>query len=130
MAVVYGIHINAGKPLAFDEVVVRAGGRLTRGQVANASATLCRDGLLDRIRRGIYQRSSTTRPGGRNSERLSVATEQVPHPRPVSTPPPELSAITEADVLARLFPDGVTITAADLPDLRQFLDLAAKLVDH
>src|SRR5215475_6930504 len=67
MSLVLAIHAEADRPLGFDQVAELAGNRVTRAQVSAASAALCRDGQLDRIRAGVYQwaagqRAATTPP--------------------------------------------------------------------
>src|SRR5262245_64454109 len=66
-SLVLAIHAEADRPLGFDQVAELAGNRVTRAQVSAASAALCRDGQLDRIRAGVYQwaagqRAATTPP--------------------------------------------------------------------
>src|SRR5262249_19003360 len=55
IALVLAVHAEADRPLGFDQVAELAGNRATRAQVSAASAALCRDGQLDRIRPGVYQ---------------------------------------------------------------------------
>ena len=51
-SLVLAMHAEADRPLGFDRVVDLSGNRVTRAQVRTASAALCRDGQLDRIRSG------------------------------------------------------------------------------
>jgi predicted RNA binding protein YcfA (HicA-like mRNA interferase family) len=55
IAMVLTAHTRADRPLSFEEVVTLCRERITREQAAAASAALCRDGQLDRIRQGVYQ---------------------------------------------------------------------------
>jgi hypothetical protein len=65
ISLVLAIHAEADRPLGFDQVVELSGNRATRAQVSTASATLCRDGQLGRIRPGVYQWSMGQRVAAR-----------------------------------------------------------------
>ena len=121
IALVLSVHAAAARALGFDQVVALSGNQVTRGQVSAASAALCRDGQLDRIRSGVYQWS----PGQR-------AARQVPGPRradgrlpePPAARPERLSA---AELFGQLFPSGVQMTGELLTDIEQWARLTGKL---
>ena len=118
------IHAEADRPLGFDQVVELSGNRVTRAQVSAASAALCRDGQLDRIRSGVYQWSA-----GQRAARL------VPGPRRADSFPPESPAarpgrVSAAELFGQLFPSGVQMTAELLADLEQWARLTGKLAAH
>jgi hypothetical protein len=133
-ATVLGIHSKAGRPLAFDEVVTLAGGRLTREQIRSASSTLCRAGNLDRLRPGVYQWS-----GGAHASRppqpaitddlLPLIRAIIPSPSD-SRPPTPAGNDGEVELFARLFPDGVKMTAHALADFHRLAELANKLTQQ
>jgi hypothetical protein len=79
ISLVLAIHAAVDRPLGFDQVVELSGDRVTRSQVSTASAALCRDGQLDRIRSGVYQWSAGQR----------AATRQIPTPRRPAAALPE-----------------------------------------
>ena len=115
------VHVNVDRPLGFDQVVALSGGQVTRDQARSASADLCRDGQLDRIRAGVYQWSAGQR----------AATQSVLRPRQDTSRTPEPPAANEgaaaADVFTQLFPGGITMTAAALDDLAQWASLTSRL---
>ena len=121
---VLAIHAEADRPLGFDQVVELAGNRVTRAQVSAASATLCRDGQLDRIRSGVYQWS-----GGQRAAR------HVPRPRPADglpSGPPDTQPgrVSAAELFGQLFPSGVQLTGELLADLEQWARLTGKLASR
>ena len=124
IAVVLAIHAEADRPLGFDQVVELSGNRVTRAQVSAASAALCRDGQLDRIRSGVYQWSGGQRaarrlPGARRPDRVP--------PAPPAARPGSMSA---AELFGQLFPSGVQMTGELLADLEQWARLTGKLAAH
>jgi hypothetical protein len=125
ISVVLSVHVAADRPLGFDEVAEMSGGRVTRSQASAASAALCRDGQLDRIRSGVYQWSAGQR----------AASRQVPAPRRLhnGTPLPGAApgeGASAAGVFGQLFPSGVRMTAELLADLEQWARLTGKLAAH
>lgn len=65
-SLVLALHAAVDRPLGFDQVVELSGNRVTRAQVRTASAVLCREGDLDRIRSGVYQWSAGQRAAARH----------------------------------------------------------------
>ena len=120
------------RPLGFDQVVELSGNRVTRAQVRTASAALCREGDLDRIRSGVYQWSAGQRAAARHIPAARRARgappRQAPVPpeqaRPSAQPPGRMSA---AELFGQLFPAGVQMTAELLTDLEQWARLTSKL---
>jgi len=113
MSLVLAIHAEADRPLGFDQVAELAGNRVTRAQVSAASAALCRDGQLDRIRAGVYQwaagqRAATTPPAARRPGR-------------------QAGRMPAAELFDQLFPSGVQMTGELLADLEQWARLTSKL---
>lgn len=127
-SLVLGVHAEADRPLGFDQVVELAGGRVTRDQVRTASAQLCREGDLDRIRSGVYQWS-----GGARS-RSHPTTPAVPSAVPVRQQAQQRqAAVTQAsvtDLFDQLFPAGVRMTAELLGDFERWAELTQKLAGH
>jgi hypothetical protein len=80
-ALVLGVHTTADRPLGFDQVVALCPDDITRDQARTASAVLCRDGQLERIRSGVYQWAD----GVRAHRPTNPATEPT---RPASDPVP------------------------------------------
>jgi hypothetical protein len=132
ISLVLAIHAAVDRPLGFDQLVELAGDRVTRAQVRTASAALCRDGQLDRIRSGVYQWSAGQRaalrqiPAARSS--AGTLTQQAALPpaaaRPSALQPRRMSA---AELFSQLFPSGVQMTGDLLTDLEQWAHLASKL---
>lgn len=114
-SLVLSVHAQADRPLGFDQVVELAGARVTRDQVHTASAQLCREGDLDRIRPGVYQWSD----GVRSHSTTAVA------PVPVKAPH---TSVTE--LFDQLFPSGVRMTANLLADFERWAELTEKLAEH
>jgi hypothetical protein len=142
-SIVLAAHTAADRPLGFDQVVQLCGGRATRAQVLTASATLCRDGDLDRIRSGVYQWAGGVRathlgrPSGRPipaAAPSSVARVDPDHgaSEPVvgAAAPVAAGSTPAADLFGRLFPDGVQMTAELLADLERWTRLTERLVDR
>jgi hypothetical protein len=129
ISLVLAIHAQADRPLGFDQVVELSGNRVTRAQVRTASAVLCREGDLDRIRSGVYQWSAGQRAAARHipaarralPRQAPVLPEQA---RPPAHPPGRISA---AELFGQLFPAGVQMTAELLADLEQWARLTSKL---
>jgi hypothetical protein len=124
VALVLSVHAEVDRPLGFDQVVELSGNQVTRAQVRAASATLCRDGHLDRIRSGVYQWSAGER-----------AAQQSPHNHPVDSPalqpPADLpETVSPAELFSRLFPAGVQMTGELFADLEQWARLTGKLAAH
>lgn len=134
VSVVLSAHAKARRPLGFEEVVDLCGGRVTRDQVRTASAALCRDGDLDRVRAGVYQLGRAHR-----SQSPAAVDAQVPpqlvihHSATASTTEREPSQTmpTEAvELFRRLFPQGVTMTAEDFADFQRWAELTQRLSDQ
>jgi hypothetical protein len=131
-SLVLGIHAAADRPLGFDQVVELTGSRVTRAQVRTASAQLCREGDLDRIRSGVYQWSAGVRA-------LRPAAPQTPtrEPRTARQPaglnpatPPGTTRASAAQLFGQLFPAGVRMTADVLTDFEQWTELTERLIAH
>ena len=111
-SLVLALHAAADRPLGFDQVVELSGNRVTRAQVRTASAVLCREGDLDRIRSGVYQWSAGQRAAARHIPAARRARGALPPQAPVSPeqarppahPPGRISA---AELFGQLFPAGV-----------------------
>ena len=117
-ALVLGVHAEADRPLGFDQVVELAGTRVTREQVRSASAQLCREGDLERIRSGVYQWSAGAR-------------SQVSSPAAAPAPScPVAATATVTDLFTQLFPSGVRMTAELLADFERWAELTHKLAEH
>ena len=131
-SLVLALHAAVDRPLGFDQVVELSGNRVTRAQVRTASAVLCREGDLDRIRSGVYQWSAGQRAAARHIPAARRARgalpPQAPVPpeqaRPPAHPPGRISA---AELFGQLFPAGVQMTAELLADLEQWARLTSKL---
>jgi hypothetical protein len=126
---VLAIHAEADRPLGFDQVAELSGNRVTRGQVATASATLCRDGQLDRIRPGVYQWSAGQRATARRipPPRRGQTPPQAPTPPEPAAAPPASPAHGMSELFSQLFPAGVQLTGDNLTDLAHWLLLTSKL---
>lgn len=138
IALVLGVHTSVDRPLGFDQVVALCPEVITRDQVRSASAVLCRDGQLERIRSGVYQWAD----GVRTARRPAVPAP-APLPRPVapavtSAPPPRparpatcpAAHLSAAELFERLFPHGVRITGEVLADFEQWAALTEKLTAY
>lgn len=129
-SLVLGVHAQADRPLGFDQVVELAGGRVTREQVRTASAQLCREGDLDRIRSGVYQWSDGVRS---RSQSATTAPSSTPATLPAQQALP-ISATTRhasaAELFDQLFPSGVRMTAELLADFERWTELTEKLAQH
>lgn len=131
-SLVLALHAAVDRPLGFDQVVELSGSRVTRAQVRTASAVLCREGDLDRIRSGVYQWSAGQRAAARHIPAARRACEALPRQAPV---PPEQARpsahppgrISAAELFGQLFPAGVQMTAELLADLEQWARLTSKL---
>jgi hypothetical protein len=131
-SLVLALHAAVDRPLGFDQVVELSGNRVTRAQVRTASAALCREGDLDRIRSGVYQWAAGQRAAARHIPPARRAREALPRQAPVpqeqaraaARPPGRLSA---AELFGQLFPAGVQMTAELLADLEQWTRLTSKL---
>ena len=125
IAGVLAIHAEADRPLSFNQVVGLSENRVTRAQVSAASAELCRDGQLDRIRSGVYQWSA-----GQRAVRHVPPSRRAAHglpPGPAAARPGRVSA---AELFGQLFPAGVQMTGELLADLEQWARLTGKLASH
>lgn len=131
-SLVLSVHAQADRPLGFDQVVKLADARVTRDQVHTASAQLCREGDLDRIRPGVYQWSDGVRSHTRS------ATTAVPSALPArqqiqqqAPPMPDKARRTSAtELFDQLFPTGVRMTADLLADFERWAELTEKLAEH
>jgi hypothetical protein len=113
ISLVLAIHAEADRPLGFDQVVELSGNRVTRDQVSAASAALCRDGHLGRIRAGVYQwaagqRAATKPPAARRPDRRATR-------------------MPAAELFDQLFPSGVQMTGELFADLEEWARLTSKL---
>jgi hypothetical protein len=126
-SLVLGVHAEADRPLGFDQVVELTGDRVSRDQVRTASAQLCREGDLDRIRSGVYQWS-----GGARARSADTATPPVPEqqqaPAPAASGQANRASATE--LFDQLFPSGVRMTADLLADYQRWAELTEKLAVH
>jgi hypothetical protein len=111
-SLVLAIHAEADRPLGFDQVAERAGNRVTRAQVSAASAALCRDGQLDRIRAGVYQWAAGQRAAG---------------PPAAVRPDRQAGRMPAVELFDQLFPSGVQMTGELFADLEQWARLTSKL---
>jgi hypothetical protein len=112
-SLVLAVHAEADRPLGFDQVAELAGNRVTRAQVSAASAALCRDGQLDRIRAGVYQWAAGQR---------AAAT-----PPAAGRPGRQAARMPAAELFDQLFPSGIQMTGELLADLEQWARLTSKL---
>jgi hypothetical protein len=132
VSMVLAAHTSTDRPLGFDQVVRLCRGRISRAQAQSASATLCRDGDLDRIRAGVYQWS-----GG--SRAIPIAAAEPAPPRPPSPAAPRRAQLDQAsrsagrgahptavELFDRLFPAGVRMNAELLGDFDQWAELTEK----
>lgn len=135
-ALVLGVHTTADRPLGFDQVVALCPDVITREQARSASAVLCRDGQLERIRSGVYQWVD----GVRAAHRLANPDNPAPEPtRPATAARPVAPTVTSAarpahpssaELFERLFPHGVRMTAEVLADFEQWVALTEKLTAY
>jgi hypothetical protein len=124
ISLVLSVHAAADRPLGFDRVARLSGSRVTRAQVSAASASLCRDGQLDRIRSSVYQWSA--------GQRAARQASGVPGTRQADARPPEPPAgrpgrASAAELFGQLFPSGIQMTGELLADLEQWAHLTGKL---
>lgn len=128
-SVVLGVHASEDRPLGFDQVVALAGGKVTREQVRTASAQLCREGDLDRIRSGVYQWAEGARARNR---------QETPAPPPAADaaqPAARLGTVPNvpnaaAMLFNQLFPAGIRMTAEAVVDVARWTELTEKLVSY
>jgi hypothetical protein len=125
IAVVLAIHAEADRPLGFDQIAGLSGNRVTRAQVSAASAALCRDGQLDRIRSGVYQWS-----GGQRAARRVPRARQAADGLPSGPPDARTGRVSAAELFGQLFPSGVQLTGELLADLEQWARLTGKLASR
>jgi uncharacterized membrane protein len=134
VSLVLAAHTRVDRPLGFDQVVQLCRGRVTREQVRVASATLCRDGQLDRIRSGVYQWSGGVRAVPDVPPAPTPAAVPTPRRhrelRPVepTAPAPAAAHPTAAELFRQLFPSGVHMTAELLADYEPIFVLVITLV--
>jgi hypothetical protein len=134
VSMVLAAHTSTDRPLGFDQVVQLCRGRISRAQAQSASAILCRDGDLDRIRPGVYQWS-----GGRRATPVTAPTP----PSPVSpaavrparqdqtsglaaAPAGQAAHPKAVELFDRLFPAGVRMNSELLADFDQWAQLTEK----
>jgi hypothetical protein len=127
-SVVLGIHASEDRPLGFDQVVELVGGKVTRDQVRTASALLCREGDLDRIRSGVYQWSKGARTRSRTEASAQPSTG-------MPEPAPQIDTVAAAHNAAavlfnQLFPTGIRMTAEAVIDVARWADLTEKLASY
>ncbi|MPY85955.1 MAG: hypothetical protein GEV00_22450 [Actinophytocola sp.] len=99
-----------------------------------ASAQLCREGDLDRIRSGVYQWSG----GARSLARVvppQTPREQPPPQKQQPLPMPATAATATTPSSAsrlfdQLFPSGVRMTSELLADFERWAELTEKLAEH
>ena len=108
VSLVLAIHAEADRPLGFDQVAELSGNRVTRTQVSAASAALCRDGQLDRIRSGVYQWSAGQRAAARQippARRLAGTLPQQAPPAPAGAgpSPAQPRRMSAAELFSQLF---------------------------
>jgi hypothetical protein len=132
ISLVLAVHAEADRPLGFDQVVELSGNQVTRAQVSAASAALCRDGQLDRVRSGVYQWSAGQRAAARQIPAARRAAEALPRPAFLSPDPAESSTrqserMPVAELFSQLFPSDVQMTGELLADLEQWARLTGKL---
>lgn len=136
-ALVLGVHASLDRPLGFGQVVDQLNGRVTRAQVRTASAQLCREGDLDRIRSGVYQWSGGVRSLAPAAESATPPAALASGPQTQDPPHNTTSSRSESTTHAtaqqlfnQLFPDGVRMTADMLADVEQWAELTEKLASH
>jgi hypothetical protein len=129
VAQVLTTHARHDRPMRFEEIVDLCGGRVTRAQVREASAHLCREGQLDRICDGVYQWSHGARqqstplaPADPPAIPQQAATAEPTRPKPTAEPVDELFAL--------LFPHGLRMTPQLLRDLERWTELTRTLAAH
>lgn len=135
-SLVLGIHAAVDRPLGFDQVVNLSGRRVTRAQVRTASAALCREGDLDRIRSGVYQWSAGARalraaaPAAEARESRTVRPPTLQPAAAALATPPSTARASAAELFRQLFPGGVRMTAEVLADFEQWAELTERLITH
>jgi hypothetical protein len=151
-ATVLSIHCAEDRPLSFDTVVQigRASGHsVSRIQVMSASANLCREGDLRRIRSGVYQWSGGALFKGRPpsstvdlriTHEAGIGTARDPLPSIGEAPGPSggapdleggagsapVAALTSMEMFELLFPNGITMTADLFEDFENWKRLTEK----
>jgi hypothetical protein len=136
IALVLGVHTTADRPLGFDQVVALCPDVITRDQARSASAVLCRDGQLERIRSGVYQWADGVRarrpadPVPAPTRPVAAAVTSVPAPRPARPSTCPAAHLSPAELFERLFPHGVRMTAELLADFEQWAALTEKLTAY
>jgi hypothetical protein len=126
ISLVLAVHAEADRPLGFDQVAGLAGNRVTRAQVSAASAALCRDGQLDRIRSGVYQWSAGQRAAARRPAPPRAQQPVLPL-EPEDAPASSGRGLGAGELFSQLFPSGVQLTGELLADLEQWARLTSKL---
>lgn len=129
-SLVLGVHAEADRPLGFDQVVELAGARITRDQARTASAQLCREGNLDRIRSGVYQWSGGARSRSHPATATPSATATFPARQQALPIPAKPTHTSATELFDQLFPSGVRITAELLADFERWAELTEKLAQH
>ncbi len=141
VAMVLSVHTTEDRPLSFDQVMkiaAKMGYKITRDQVAGASAGLCLDGDLVRTRRGVYQWSGGKRVNrGRGDHVVDIkVTQDDAQPaspyvaKPIINIEAQPSATTSVDdVFEVAFPNGVKMEKlSDMADLDEWRRLTAKFL--
>lgn len=126
-SVVLSTHTRANRPLGFDDVVRLCDGQVTRDQVRSASASLCRDGDLRRVRTAVYQWAQATlapprADDGSEPKQLELPLASVTGRRSAQEPPNNV-----VDLFGRLFPRGLTMTADNVADFQRWAELTQRL---
>lgn len=137
VAQVLVIHVRHDRPMRLGEVVELCGGRVTRQQVSEASAHLCRTGHLDRIRKGVYQWAAGQRA---MTDALAAtalpATALPPSSTPTEAPPVAAAPATTAAVdpvnklFECLFPNGLLMTPELVRDVQRWTELTENLAAY
>lgn len=133
IALVLGVHTTADRPLGFDQVVALCPDGITRDQARTASAVLCRDGQLERIRSGVYQWADGVRARrlvNAPTRPAAAAPARPAAPAVTSAPPARPARPSSAELFERLFPRGVRMTAELLADFEQWAELTEKLTAY
>jgi hypothetical protein len=134
-SLVLSIHAAADRPLGLAQVVELSGRRVTCAQVRAASAQLCREGHLDRIRPGVYQWSARVR-ALRSAARQHPPRDPHRVPARAAASPGSPGHATQhcpgaaAQLFGQLIPGGVGMTAEVLAVFEQWTELTERLITY